>query len=168
MGEAARRASSYAVDAIRTGLLLRYLMVAALKVVVDFALFNAVIAAIGESSSGQLIVANSFGFLGAAWLAHRLNARFTFRVESRPGDFRRFLAVSFVGGLLYNGAFIGLVATLGASGPIELNLAKLAALGGSVAWNFIGSALFVFRAQAASQEAPGRHDLHQDDRQNAA
>ena len=136
--------------AVTSGLLVRYLLVALVKVALDFAAFNAVILGVREPHWSHLLLANSCGFLAAGWIAYRLNSSFAFRVDRRPGDFGRFLAVSLSGGFLYSGGLLALVAVFGASGSLELNLAKLAALGASAGWNFLGYALFVFRRQAVA------------------
>lgn len=140
-------------EALTGGLLLRYLLVALVKVVLDFAAFNAVILGVGEPRWAHLVLANSCGFLAAGWVAYRLNSSFAFRVERRPGDFGRFLVISLGGGLLYNGALLVLVDVFGASGSLELNLAKVAALGASAGWNFLGYALFVFRRRTVPEAA---------------
>lgn len=140
----------FAREALRSGLLVRYLLVALVKVALDFAAFNAVILGVGEPHWAHLVLANSCGFLAAGWVAYRLNSSFAFRVHRRPGDFGRFLAVSLSGGFLYSAGLLALVAVFAASGSLELNLAKLAALGASAGWNFVGYGLFVFRRQAVA------------------
>lgn len=142
---------AFASGAVTSGLLVRYLLVALIKVVLDFAAFNVAILGVGEPHWAHLVLANSCGFLAAGWVAYRLNAGFAFRVERRPGDFSRFLAISLSGGLLYSAGLLALVAVFGASGSLELNLAKLAALVASAGWNFLGSALFVFRRPAIAE-----------------
>ncbi len=148
-------------DLLRSGLFLRYLFVAALKLVLDFAVFNAVLMGDNSPHWGHLIAANSVGFFAAGWVAFRLNSSFVFRVEQRRGDFARFLAVAALGGLLYNGALLVLVASFDPNSGLELNLAKLAAVGASAGWNFIGSALLVFRGTSmarSTQSAGSRRD----------
>ena len=149
----------FARGALASGLFLRYLIVAAIKVALDFAAFNALILGVHDPSWERLLLANSSGFLAAGWVAYRMNSSFAFRVKRRPGDFGRFLAVSLGGGVIYSAALLLLVDMIGANGSVELNLAKLAALGASAGWNFLGYAWFVFRRQTvpdATLLAPGQ------------
>ncbi len=147
---------------LRRGLFLRYLLVAALKVALDFGTFNALVAGAVSPHWIHLIAANSVGFFLAGWVAYRLNSTFVFRVERRRGDLGRFLAVTLLGGLLYNGALLALVAGFDPQGSLELNLAKIAAIGASAGWNFLGSALVVFRGP------PIRHRTNEARKREAA
>jgi putative flippase GtrA len=157
---AARSPLIFARNALASGLIVRYLLVAVVKVALDFAIFNVLVFGVADPDRAHLLLANSSGFVAAGWVAYRLNSGFAFRVERRPGDFGRFLAVSLVGGALYNVGLIALVATVDASGSVELNLAKLGALAVSAGWNFLGCSLFVFRCAGSPATTPvhGRND----------
>ena len=146
------RAPRLAWATLRSGLVLRYGAVAVVKVTLDFAAFNAIILAASEPHWVHLLIANSAGFVAATWVAYRLNSSFAFRVERRPGDFGRFIAVSLVGGAIYNVTLLVLAVILDANGTTELNLAKTAALGASAGWNFVGYTLFVFHREAEEEQ----------------
>ena len=127
------------------GILRRYLLVGAVKTIIDFSAFNVALIGTATPSTAHILLANSIGFLAAVWISYLLNARYTFRAERDRAQFIRYVLVSAAGIALYNGALFAVVELAAPTGMIEVNLAKIAALAASLAWNFIGYHRLVFR-----------------------
>lgn len=126
------------------GLGVRFALVGLLKTVVDFATFNLVLLVLPGISLPVVLVANTAGFTVAVSVSFVLNARFTFRAAPRAGGFSRYVVISLVGLVLYNGSLAGVLAVWNAEDTLALNFAKVAALGASMVWNFLGYRFLVF------------------------
>ncbi len=127
-----------------SGLWVRFAMVGALKTVVDFATFNLVLLVLPGLSMPVVLAANTAGFTVAVSVSFVLNERFTFRTAARSRGFSRYVVISLVGLALYNGSLIAVLAVWDADDTFALNLAKVAALGASMVWNFVGYRFLVF------------------------
>ncbi len=126
------------------GLFARYLAVGVIKTAVDFAAFNVAIAGAAHPTTAHILLANTVGFIAAAWLSYALNTRYTFRSTPSRARFFRYLAVSLAGMAVYNGALLAAVELADPSGSMALNAVKVAALSASVLLNFVGFRWLVF------------------------
>ncbi|MSQ29125.1 MAG: GtrA family protein [Dehalococcoidia bacterium] len=124
----------------------RFGMVGVTAAVVDFSVFNLILAMIGPSM-WHAVAASSAGLAAAATTGYLLNARYTFDVARSRGSFARYIVVALIGiGIHDTGLFV-LLSQLDASSIGMTNLAKAIAVVPSAAWNFIGFSLFAFRAR---------------------
>lgn len=126
------------------GLWARFALVGLLKTVVDFAMFNLVLFVLPGISLPVVLVANTAGFTVAVSVSFVLNARFTFRAAPRAHGFSRYVVISLIGLVLYNGSLAGVLAVWTADDTLALNVAKVGALGASMVWNFLGYRFLVF------------------------
>jgi putative flippase GtrA len=131
------------------GLWFRFALVGLLKTALDFASFNIVLFAAPVMNVPIVLLANTIGFSVAVSASFVLNARFTFRVAARSGGFRRYVLISLLGLVIYNGSLAAALALWHAENVLALNLAKSAALVTSMTWNFLGYRYFVFRPATA-------------------
>jgi len=130
---------------------IRFALVGLLKTALDFATFNAVLVATGADGGPIVLVANTARFCVSVASSFVLNARYTFRAPTRSRGFSRYVLVSAIGLALYNGSFALVLLGTHAEGPLALNLAKVVALGASMAWNFLGYRRFVFQSGGAAR-----------------
>jgi len=130
----------------------KFVIVGLLNTAIDFGVLNLLSFLTGVYSGAALIALNSVAFLAAVTNSYFLNKYWTFAAKdgARTTEISKFLIISFIG-LGINNAIVYGVTTfmalpLGRIGPaLWENLAKMAATGISLIWNFIGYKFFVFK-----------------------
>lgn len=132
--------------------LVRFVVVGGINTGIDFLVLNIEMVLSGITSGPGMIVQNSISFGIATVNSYFLNKSWTFEDKDSNKEgvkFSQFLAVSIVG-ISINGGVVYLVTTfidpvLGISPQLWANIAKLAATGISLIWNFVGYKFFVFK-----------------------
>ena len=122
----------------------RFLVFGVLAAVVDFTVFNMVVAATSHTEVAWVLSANTSAFAAAVVTSYLLNARYTFDARWESRSLARFVFVAVGGAALYNSALLGVREMLEPESTIELNAAKAAAAVLLVGWNYIGYQRFVF------------------------
>ena len=125
---------------------IRFALVGGIATVVDFSIFNIVLAGRGEPSTLHLLIAATVGFGVATYTSYQLNARFTFRASRSTAALGRYIGIAVGGLLIHNTTLLILRGQLDPDTVIELNAVKLAALSASMIWNYIGYRQIAFRA----------------------
>ena len=125
---------------------LRFALVGGTATVVDFSIFNVVLAGRGEPSTTHLLAAATIGFVFATYTSYQLNSRFTFRATRSVAALGRYLGIALGGLLIHNATLLFLRGQLDPSTVIELNAVKFGALGASLIWNYLGYRHIAFRA----------------------
>lgn len=129
-------------------MLVRFSLVGLMKTALDFATFNLVLWLAGVEGFVVVLLANTAGFAVSVASSFVLNARYTFRVATVPGGFRRYVLISVIGLVIYNGSLAIILVIADPEGTLALNAAKVGALAASMGWNFLGYWRFVFRPPA--------------------
>lgn len=122
----------------------RFAMVGVLATATDFLIFNVAILGETDPSATRLVLANTTAFACATVVGYLLNSRLTWGVGTGQRSLVRYVMVAVVGVAIYDGILLGLAHLTGAEGFLALNAIKLAAVGVSAAWNFVGFSLFAF------------------------
>ena len=123
----------------------RFGIVGAIATVIDFAIFNAILAGEYNPSTPHLLFAATSGFAVATYTSYQLNSRYTFRATRTNGALGRYYAIAIGGVLIHNLTLLGLRAALSPETFIELNATKAGALSASLFWNYVGYRQFAFR-----------------------
>ena len=122
----------------------RFLVFGVFAAVVDFTVFNMVVAASSRTEVTWVLFANTSAFTLAVMTSYLLNARYTFYARWESRSLTRFVMVAVGGAALYNSALLGVRAAVEPESTIELNAAKAAAAMLLVCWNYIGYQRFAF------------------------
>ncbi|MEK9151511.1 MAG: GtrA family protein [Patescibacteria group bacterium] len=131
----------------------KFIIVGGINTGIDFLVLNILIYLTGITSGIELFVLNSISFSVAVVNSYFMNKRWTFqdktRTQQEPFKFSQFFAVSVVG-IIINGLVLTAITTsipplFGLSAVLWANIAKLAATGISLVWNFVGYKFFVFK-----------------------
>jgi putative flippase GtrA len=134
------------------GQFLKFAIIGAINTGIDFAILNILSKMTGITKGDGLIPLNAISFTIAVTNSYFLNKRWAFG-DSTQGEggkkFSLFLIISVIGAVL-NTSIVRFVATnidpmFGLSPQLWLNVAKAAATGVSLVWNFAGYKLFVFK-----------------------
>ncbi|MPZ97991.1 MAG: hypothetical protein GEU80_01425 [Dehalococcoidia bacterium] len=147
-GRAAWRGGRGASMRHLVSMLVRFSLVGLMKTALDFATFNLVLWLAGVEGFVVVLLANTAGFAVSVASSFVLNARYTFRVATVPGGFRRYVLISVIGLVIYNGSLAIILVIADPEGTLALNAAKVGALAASMGWNFLGYWRFVFRPPA--------------------
>ncbi|MBN2982857.1 GtrA family protein [Cohnella algarum] len=117
----------------------KYGLVGVANTGVDFAVFAALVYGFGVMSGVAQIVSYGCGVVNSFWL----NRRWTFRVQERAnaGEWVRFMIVNALSFACATGVLLGLEHGLG----FAAWAAKLVSVGASLAVNYTGTKLWVFR-----------------------
>jgi putative flippase GtrA len=134
------------------GQIVRFAVVGGINTAVDWVILFGLTRATGIYEGNGLIPLNTISFTAAVINSYLLNKKWTFKdvdTANSGKKFSSFLLVSIVGALI-NTAVLRLVSTnidpmFGLSQQVWLFVAKAAATGIGLAWNFIGYKLFVFK-----------------------
>ena len=130
----------------------KFVVVGVINTGIDFLILNIEMFFTGITSGSGMIVQNSISFGAATINSYYLNKRWTFedRETQKEGvKFSQFIIVSLVG-ISINGGIVYAITTFinplfGISPQLWANLAKVAATGISLIWNFIGYKFIVFK-----------------------
>jgi putative flippase GtrA len=125
---------------------IRFAIVGGVATVVDFSIFNILLAGRGEPSTVHLLTAATIGFTVATYTSYQLNARFTFRASRSTAALGRYVGIAVGGLLIHNTTLLILRGQLDPDTVIELNAVKFVALGISMIWNYVGYRQIAFRA----------------------
>jgi putative flippase GtrA len=121
---------------------LRFALVGTAGFLVDWAVLSMALAILGlDFYTGRLL-----SFLCAATFTWAANRQFTFRLadKDKPGrQWRRFVAVNLVGGLMNYGIYVALVYSLAVAQSWPVIGIAAGSIAG-LAWNYTGSRLLVF------------------------
>jgi putative flippase GtrA len=126
--------------------LARFVAIGVLVTIIDFTVFNIVVAAYGGPPTRQYAIgANTLAFAVAASVGYMLHARYTFGVERDWGSFARYAAVALVGAAIYDlGLLFILWLPFESDHVLALNAAKAGAAMIAAVWNFQGFRIFTF------------------------
>lgn len=130
----------------------KYVVVGFANTGIDFLILNLEMLITGISQGPGMFVQNAISFSIATVNSYYFNKKWSFQDRSkkdRVREFSQFLAVSLIG-LLINSSTVYLITTFiepffGIDPKLWANLAKVAATGLSLIWNFIGYKFFVFK-----------------------
>lgn len=130
----------------------KFVVIGVVNTGVDFLILNLEMLATGISSGPYMLAQNAISFSIATINSYFLNKYWTFQDKSRSDKakkFSQFLAVSVVG-IVINSSIVFLITTyvppmFGTTSVLWANLAKVAATGISLIWNFTGYKFWVFR-----------------------
>jgi putative flippase GtrA len=134
------------------GQIFRFAVVGGINTAVDWVILFGLTKATGIYEGNGLIPLNTISFTAAVINSYLLNKKWTFKDNDTSNvgkKFSSFLLVSIVGALI-NTAVLRIVSTnidpmFDLSQEIWLFVAKAAATGVGLAWNFVGYKLFVFK-----------------------
>jgi putative flippase GtrA len=132
--------------------LVKFVVVGGINTGIDFLILNIEMVLTGITSGPGMIAQNSISFGLATVNSYFLNKRWTFEDKDTQKEgvkFSQFLMVSIVG-ICINGGIVYLITTFvhpmfGLNPQLWANLAKVAATGISLIWNFIGYKFIVFK-----------------------
>jgi len=129
----------------------RFAIIGGMNTLIDFGILNLLMWWTGIYSGGQIILLNIISFAIAVTNSYFWNKYWAFKDRDDAGikEFSQFIAVTLVG-LAINSTIVYVVTTLvdpmfGLNEKLWANLAKVAATGFSLIWNFIGYKFIVFK-----------------------
>ena len=130
----------------------KFVVIGVINTGVDFLVLNLEMMLTGISKGPYMLVQNAISFSIATINSYFFNKYWTFQDSSKKyagKKFSQFLAVSFVG-VAINSLVVFAITTyippmFGISSVLWANLAKLAATGISLIWNFAGYKFWVFK-----------------------
>jgi putative flippase GtrA len=138
--------------------LARFTAIGIFVTALDFAVFNAIVAAYGGPPTREYaLLANTLAFATAACVGYMLHARYTFGVERDWGSFARYGLVAVVGAAIYDlGLLFILWLPFESNHVLALNAAKAGAAAIAAIWNFQGFRIFSFgRSQRRTRRPDG-------------
>ena len=130
----------------------KFVVIGFLNTGIDFAILNLLMWQTGIYSGKYIILLNAIAFSVAVINSYFWNKFWIFRAgktEKQTGEFAQFVAITLVG-MALNTATVYIITTLispmfGLSVELWANLAKAAATGISLVWNFTGYKFIVFK-----------------------
>ncbi|MBU4082753.1 GtrA family protein [Patescibacteria group bacterium] len=130
----------------------KFVLIGFLNTGIDFAILNLLMWQTGIYSGRYIIILNAISFSVAVINSYFWNKLWIFRAggtEKQAGEFAQFVAITLVG-MALNTAVVYSITTLvspmfGLSAELWANLAKVAATGISLVWNFAGYKFIVFK-----------------------
>ena len=129
----------------------RFAIIGLMNTALDFGVLNVLIAVTGVRGGFILVLLNSISFTVATTNSYFWNKYWTFKDKDavRAVEIGQFLTVSIIG-LGINSGVVYAVSTFidplfGLSPTVWINVAKVAATGFSLIWNFIGYKFIVFK-----------------------
>lgn len=135
-----------------TGQASRFILIGLMNTAIDFAVLNLLMYLTGIYQGKGIIGLNVVSFAVAVTNSYFWNKRWTFKDRDKKGmaeEFAQFLGVTLVG-LAVNSSVVYLITTyilpvFGIGPQLWVNLAKAAATGFSLIWNFAGYKFLVFK-----------------------
>lgn len=130
----------------------KFVVIGVVNTGVDFLVLNLEMILTGITMGPFMLVQNTISFSIATVNSYFLNKYWTFQDRSgkeKGKKFSQFLAVSIVG-VAINSSIVFVITTyippmMGISSVLWANLAKVAATGVSLVWNFVGYKFWVFK-----------------------
>jgi len=133
------------------GQFVRFGIIGGVNTLIDFGILNLLMWWTGIHSGGQIVLLNIISFAIAVTNSYFWNKYWAFKDKDSTGvmEFSQFIAVTLVG-LAINSTIVYVVTTFidpmfGLNETLWANLAKVAATGFSLIWNFIGYKFIVFK-----------------------
>lgn len=130
---------------------IRFVIIGGMNTGIDFLVLNLLMWWTGIYEGKMIILLNTMSFSAAVINSYFWNKHWTFKDkdESDIGEFSQFVAITLVG-LIINTGMVYLITTymdplFGLKKELWANLAKVAATGLSLIWNFIGYKFIVFK-----------------------
>lgn len=131
----------------------KFVIVGFINTAIDFAILNALMFSTNIYSGKWIIAFNSISFSIAIANSYFMNKRWTFTSsvsqKSAPKQFSQFLIISVIGVLINDSLVYSISAFIpplfGLSEKLWVNIAKAAATGVSMFWNFAGYKFIVFQ-----------------------
>lgn len=132
--------------------LAKFVVVGGLNTGIDFLVLNIEMFLTGITSGPWMLIMNSVSFSVATVNSYYFNKYWTFQdknAQSQTFQFSQFLIISIIG-ISINGGVVYLITTFippmfGIGPQLWANLAKVAATGLSLIWNFLGYKFIVFK-----------------------
>lgn len=132
--------------------LAKFVVVGGINTGIDFLVLNIEMFLTNITSGPWMFVLNSISFSVATVNSYYFNKYWTFKdkdTASQTFQFSQFLVISIIG-ISINGAIVYLITTFippmfGINPQLWANLAKVAATGASLIWNFLGYKFIVFK-----------------------
>lgn len=131
----------------------KFCVVGIVNTLIDFGVLNLLMRFFEIFKGPEIIIFNAIAFTFASINSYALNKFWTFKnkaveVKKTSKQFLQYMAISIVG-ITINTAIVYFITTFipplfGLSPSLWANVAKLAATGISLMWNFIGYKFFVF------------------------
>ncbi|HEB01445.1 MAG TPA: GtrA family protein [Candidatus Portnoybacteria bacterium] len=130
----------------------RFVVIGFMNTAIDFAALNLMMWLSGIYKGRWIILLNAISFVLATTNSYFWNKFWTFKAgksQEVPQEFGKFLIISLIG-IGLNSGMVYSVTTLvrpffGLSAALWANLAKVAATGISLCWNFLGYKFIVFK-----------------------
>ena len=133
----------------------KFVVIGFMNTAIDFAILNLLMWWIGIYKGSWIILLNAISFSIAVINSYLWNKYWTFRAKEADEageiakEFSQFIAVTLVGLAINTSVVFGITTfvqpVFGLSPEIWANLAKVAATGFSLIWNFIGYKFIVFK-----------------------
>lgn len=132
----------------------KFFIVGIINTGIDFAVLNVEMLVTGIKSGPELILLNVISFSIAVVNSYFMNKRWTFEDKRPDGNkaavkFSQFIGVSLIGLCINSFVIYGFTSLIpvmfGLSAQLWVNVAKIFATGASMAWNFVGYKLWVFK-----------------------
>lgn len=132
--------------------LAKFVVVGGINTGIDFLVLNIEMFLTNITSGPWMFVLNTVSFSVATINSYFFNKYWTFQdktEQNQPFQFSQFLVISVIG-ISINGAIVYLITTFippifGINPQLWANLAKVAATGASLIWNFLGYKFIVFK-----------------------
>jgi putative flippase GtrA len=130
----------------------RFVVVGFMNTAIDFAVLNLLMWTTGIYKGKWIILLNAISFMVAVINSYFWNRFWTFRIKGPamvPWQMSQFLVVSLIGVVINSSIVYGLTTFIppffGLGKELWANLAKAAATGIALIWNFLGYKFIVFR-----------------------
>ncbi|MBL7053566.1 MAG: GtrA family protein [Candidatus Portnoybacteria bacterium] len=129
----------------------RFLVIGFLNTAIDFTILNILMWWTGIYSGLSIILLNAISFSIAVFNSYFWNKYWTFKDKEKveAKEFSQFILVTLIGLAINSGIIFGVTTLVspmfGISPELWANLAKAAATGFSLIWNFAGYKMFVFK-----------------------
>jgi len=129
----------------------RFVVIGFVNTAIDFAILNLLMWWMGIYSGPWIILLNGISFSVAVTNSYFWNKYWTFKDKNKieAKEFSQFILVTLIGMAINSGVIYGITTLIspvfGINPELWANLAKAAATGFSLIWNFIGYKMFVFK-----------------------
>lgn len=137
---------------------IRFGLVGVVNTLIDFGVLNALMLFLGRPGGAMLLGCNAAAFVCANLNSYVANRTWTFAGHSKASaaEFVIFLLIAFAG-LLINSAILWALTGGAPASLLHLNLAKAAATGVSMMWNFCGYRLLLTRRATDDEKGSSKY-----------